>query len=123
MRNLIRAPPVDRQSTPDQFKMQWRVAPTPNSKTILGGWTAVVRSKTGGNGAISAALGLFLFLSRLLLDARFVAVILNQIVKQGKGAKHNDERERKAVKRVSPELYLPAIPNCYAQHHVSFPVH
>jgi hypothetical protein len=46
---------------------------------------------------------------RLLLVICFVAVVLNQIVKQGKGAEHNEERECKAVKWVPPELYLPAI--------------
>jgi len=78
-------------------------------------------SKTGGNGAISADLGSPYF-SRLLLDVYFVAAILNEIVKQGKGAKHNEEGERKAVKRVSPELFLPAIPYPYAKQNVGFPV-
>ena len=66
-------------------------------------------------------LALLIFLGYFLMST-FVAAILNEIVKQGKGAKHNEEGERKAVKRVSPELFLPAIPYPYAKQNVGFPV-
>jgi hypothetical protein len=78
-------------------------------------------SKTGSIGAVTADLGSPCFF-RSLLDVCFFAVILNEIVKQGKRAKHNQERKRKAVKRFSPKLFLPAIPYRCAKHDVRFPV-